>query len=376
MELRNDTDSFRRFIAAILPNVEARATCANRATTIGIWLERALTSEEADARERSLQRFALLTGDETVAILITLRALRAFAQAGFDRMPRRLSEDGTPSSDGPIHLERISIDLLPPNAIVTRIEGFDDRPWPDTDFTATITDSIVRVLRSVPCLNEQSSDLRGLQCDSSQDVDVDTADTALALFLGIVTLPFGIYFLEEFARAAGGGDGDGDGDSGAVGCALARLLQRPIQRPGRALIGSLLHIDFERANVTSAGFLFGGKLTPCQRFPRVTIDGPRSFAISTERASVSGIYRARTANTYGELSYRWTATHARVHSPTARTSEITFHVNAPETELTEAEVTLTVTDGDGAFAPVTSTVRINLTPISPGRPRTRPPRDT
>ncbi len=375
-DLVDAANAFRGLIAQILGNIEVRFRCVDGVVTIAIWLDSARTQREIQARERSLRQISQLDeeADEQVAMYITHRALQALARAEFDRMlgPHyRLADDGRKSADGPIHLERIIVDLEPPKKIITRVEGFDDRPWPDVDFTARITDEITTGTRMVPCTVGTLTEIEGLFCRSTDDVDVDPGDAALAATLGLLTFPFfgiGSVFLFQLLSAGGPDDVGAGEDEGGVGCALTRLVQQPIPRAEFAALG----INYLRASVTPNAVLLGGTLVSCRRTPRVTIEGPGSFTIPIERGSVAAVYRAETAETFGDLRFQWTATHARVHNPTGSSTRITFDLGGPvQNSVTESRITLTVTDGEGVLPAASKTVRIRLT-SAPPPPRPRP----
>ena len=92
-------------------------------------------------------------------------------------MPKRLDGDGNPDKNGSVHLTGFSVSFDSPDRVVTRVTGFDERPWPDVSFTVTATDTL-------------SADGVNLHCDSDLDLDVDTSWISfLAGFFSLVALP-------------------------------------------------------------------------------------------------------------------------------------------------------------------------------------------
>ena len=98
---------------------------------------------------------------ETLTFFINSALIRRQALDGWNAAPKRLNGSGAPDPDGPIHLTGFSVSFESPNRVVTRVDGFDERPWPDVDFRLTTTDTL---------------SLSGgqVQCTSEPDLDVDT----------------------------------------------------------------------------------------------------------------------------------------------------------------------------------------------------------
>src|SRR5262249_52885694 len=71
------------------------------------------------------------------ATLLEQQALRAFSVT-----PKQRSGNGAPSPFGPIHLTGLSVEFQGPDTVRTLISGYDDRPWPDVDFTLILDDVI------------------------------------------------------------------------------------------------------------------------------------------------------------------------------------------------------------------------------------------
>lgn len=380
-ELRSERDSIRDLVSPFFAGVDARAICVDGRESIGVWLDAHGGREENTARDRALRQLSLLRGNETFGTFVNARAVRRLGQAEFDRMPKRLDADGTPRADGSVHLERLSVGLLPPNQVITRIEGFDDRPWPDVDFTATVTDMIEVGQRSVTCGDEPES-IEGLVCTSTTDVDLDDADVAWAIILGLGTAPFGVglYFIGRLiAAAVEGAGGAGGSGEGGVGCGLVAIAQAPIPRRGRDLElnrGSKLVIEYSRREVTTGGLFFGGRWLLCFRHPSVGIAGPRSLSATLPRTSLTASFSAQISETFGPVHVRWEAENAFVHHPTATTTTITFDLEGRRrnSSVVESRITLHSHDADGPLPTGSIPVRIELheAPRSRGGARRQP----
>ena len=99
---------------------------------------------------------------------------------------------------------------------MTRIGGFDERPWPDVDFTVSITDTL-------------ALSAGGVRCDSVTTLDADTSwlNFLTGLFL-IVFPPLGAVFLVE-RIIVGSADAPQLGDG--PGCSAAALIFREVMIP-------------------------------------------------------------------------------------------------------------------------------------------------
>jgi hypothetical protein len=184
----------RGALAPAFPSVDVRSRADDTTVSIGVWLDAFATSDDDAARNRGLSLLALLMPGETLGVHISTRFIRQVAQDQFrspDTTPKRLNPRGLPDNNGPIHLERLAVRFNPPNQIITEVEGFDTRPWPDVDFTLAITDTIATAMRTVAC-GTGTAGVGILTCSSQSDVDIDDSEVVGAVLLGLASIPFGI----------------------------------------------------------------------------------------------------------------------------------------------------------------------------------------
>jgi hypothetical protein len=188
-----------------------------------------------------LARLDIIDTGETAAIFINSALIHRQALEDWNAVPKRRNGDGAPDPNGPVHLTGFSVSFESPNKVVTRVEGFDERPWPDVDFVLKATDTL---------------SLSGTQarCDSQRDLDVDTSwlNFLTGLFL-IVLPPLGIVFLVQGIIIAVTTDDAPDVNAGA-GCGVPTLIPKEI------LISDGQKVDFayRRLEVFPGGIVAGG----------------------------------------------------------------------------------------------------------------------
>ena len=166
-------------------DADVRYICLAGKGTIGIWLRPSVSTSDSAARDRGLQRVNLLRSGENFGFFENASLIRRSALDVWNSMPKRLSGNGTPDPNGPIHLTGFSVVFQAPDRVLTVVEGFDERPWPDVHFKLTITDTF-------------SVTGGEIHCESDRDLDVDTSwlNFLTGLFL-LVFPPLGIVFLVE-----------------------------------------------------------------------------------------------------------------------------------------------------------------------------------
>jgi len=270
--------------------------------------------------------------------------IRRKALEEWDKMPKRLDGDGKPDRNGSIHLTGFSVSFDSPDRVVTRITGFDERPWPDVSFTVTVTDTL-------------SADGVNLHCDSDLDVDTDTGWLSfLAAFFtfGLGSL-LGLFFLTELIIIASIDDPD---PQAGVGSAAASLFPREI------LISRGLKILFSytRIQVATTGIFAGGTLNVIPRSPEITINGPTVFAVQEGTPTVSKIYLAFTEDLRPPLRFDWGGDGLPNPRNSNRT-QISFTLpEAKAGDIVTRRVTVRVTDADNLIGVAERVVRIHVTP--------------
>jgi hypothetical protein len=227
------------------------------------------------ARDRGLQRLNLLQVGETVVFFINSSLIYRTAFDAWNQQPRRLNGDGNPDPNGPIHLTSFSVSFESPNRVVTRIGGFDERPWPDVDFTVAITDTL-------------ALSAGGVRCDSVTTLDADTSwlNFLTGLFL-IVFPPLGAVFLVERIIV---GAADAPELGAGPGCSAAAMIFGEIMIPR----GLKVVLSYRRLNVGTGGIFAGGSFAIVPRTPEVFLNGPTQISVPEGTSSVVRTYGVRT----------------------------------------------------------------------------------
>lgn len=322
---------------------DVRTACVNGSQRIGVWLRPAVSTSDNQARDRGLQRINVLGAGESLTFFINAAMIRRQANDAWNAQPKRLNGEGRPDPDGPIHLTGFSLQFQSPNRVVTRVDGFDERPWPDVDFHLSVTDT----------LSVSGSEV---QCSSQRDLDVDTGwlNFLTGLFL-LVLPPLGIVFLVERIIIASVDTPDGDE---GPGCAAAALIPREILIP----LGQKVVASYSRLEVSNGGIFAGGSFVVVPRAPEVTIVGPTQISIVEGTTSLTRSYSARTVDLRPPLRFAWSGDGTPTN-PSAGTTPIRFSLpNSGAGAVVTKRVAVRVTDADGLAATDESMVRVHFTP--------------
>jgi hypothetical protein len=260
---------------ALGSNADVRTACINNSQRIGVWLRPVVNNEDNQARNRGLERLNIIGSGEILAFFINSALIRRQAFDGWNTEPKRRNGDGDPDPNGPVHLTAFSVSFERPNKVVTRIDGFDERPWPDVDFRLTTTDT----------LSVASGQVR---CDSERDLDVDTSwlNFLTGLFL-LVLPPLGIVFLVQ--RIIVGSTDAPEVDAGAGGGVPAMIPQEILIPAGKKVVAS-----YTRLEVFPGAIVAGGFFDIVDRTPEVTITGPTLISVTEGAASVTRNYTLHT----------------------------------------------------------------------------------
>jgi hypothetical protein len=328
----------------IISDADVRIDCRANILTIAIWEASNGNPCELQARFRGLERLDLLEGNEAFGFMLKAGLLTVQAARGFALAPKRLSGNGTPRPGGPIHLTGLSVRFVPPNAVVTRVEGFDDRPLPDVPFTLTITDTI---------------DQRAIIEETTRDLDTHGAWKAVlsALFLGGVVLsplvlPVALWVIAGDLAAAFS-DHDSGGEAG-VGERALGLVPTEISLPG----GRKLTVFYSRSDVTLGGLFFGGAMVEVDRQPAASMAGPSSLVVAETAPGVGAVFRLAVADTFGTVSVKWQpVTGVTIERPTSRETRVVFTRTQTEGRFTRT-LRAKVSDQDGFVAELSKTVEI------------------
>ena len=148
------TDDLRQqAVAAVQSSVpsraDVRALCYGGTERIGIWLRPASNAFDNLARDLAMEKLEILQQGENLAYFMNAALIGSLAEASWNNQAKRLDGKSNPDPDGPIHLTTFSWSFKSSDQVVTKIGGYDERPWPDVDFTINIVDTL-RVIRNSP----------------------------------------------------------------------------------------------------------------------------------------------------------------------------------------------------------------------------------
>lgn len=325
-------------------DADIRYDCINGTGSIGAWMLPSGNAEVSAARDRGLSRLNLLNANETFAFFLNSAYVRRMFQNEWAARPKTLDGGGRPDTSGPIHLTGATIGFHSPDRIVVTVDGYDERPWPDVDFTYTATEVL-----SVS--NGQ------LQSDIDDDLDVDT--TWLNVLTGIfnvVFLPLGIVFAVQ-SIIIGSADASDLGDSGFEG--VAGIIPQAVMIDG----GQKIAMDYNRVAVSSGGVFAGGTYSLVARAPRAEISGPSQVTMAIAGGMVRRTYRIMTEDLRPPLQISWSSerdvSFSNRHSASPR---VTFTAVGQPGQVLTRRLSVSVHDADGLHADGELTVRISVQP--------------
>lgn len=319
-------------------------------TRIAIWLRTppVLTADVNQARERGVAQLDLVRKGEGFGFFLNVGLVRRIAFDAWLRAPKRLDAEGRPDANGPINLTAFALDFVAPNRVVMRVDGFDERPWPDVNFTVVTTDTI-------------TASAGTLVAETDTDLIVDR-DQHLALgFLlslaGIVG-PTPLFFLGAVFVVQGlivTLAPDPDLGQGAGARAL-ELVPKEIMIPD----GFKYIPYYTRGEVSGGGIFAGGVADRVQRTPTLTIQGERDIAIPEGASEITRTFQIIPEDLRPTLTVRWSADGA-VRAPTSAATAIRFAVgNAKPGEVLGRRVAVRVRDEDGLEADAHILVRLHV----------------
>jgi hypothetical protein len=328
-------DAVRTVVPA---GAEVRVACVNGTERIGAWLMAMAGRDDAAARSRGLSALSILGASETFAAKVGSAAILRNAYAQWNAAAKRLNGDGNPDPNGPVHLTGFTPRFTAPNTVSATITGFDERPWPDVDFTLATTDSL-------------SVGAGRVQCQSATSFDVDTSVlNVLTGVFGILVPPLGLVFGIEDIIVSG---------ADAPSTTRASLGGPAVQFfPGTILLplGLKATATYSRVGVDGSGITAGGSFSVSLRSPVASISGPRTLSAATGVSAV-GSYSAITNDMRPPLRYSWSAS-GSVSQPSAFGTRVTFGSGAKT-----GSVSVTVSDADSLSA--TSTISVSIRSVDP-----------
>jgi len=338
--------------------VDIYLSCVGSSERIGVWFS-AVPFDDLQSRANDVTLINLLAPGETFAMHIDANFIRRLVLSLWRKSPKRRGGDGAPDQNGPTHLTDFSYNIGAANRITTNIKGFDERPWPDADFTLNIADM----------LSTSGGRLR-IQSVQSLDVDWSILDllTLLSWLAGLslpTLLPLGAIFLSERIYIGSQDTPDVGGGVGQIigGLVPRRIVLPPFQLPGTSLIRYADFVpDYSRLEITGpAGVTIGGTYDLIERQPLVAIFGPTEifvYRVGSEPLSIVRDFRWSAGNMQPPVTATWT-TSGTIAEVSGNTATLSFEISDldPGQEF-DVWAAVEATDSTGRRAWQSQTVRI------------------
>ncbi len=277
---------------------------------------------------------------ETIAFAFSEDFLsrQAYARVG------RYDGEGNADPNGPVHIENAWVELSPPDTVITKATGFDERPVPDADFTLTFTEPLTLSLGQFDVQTKRSLDV-----DSTWQ---DILDVALS-FTGMPWSDLGLYQSIELHTAGPPKDKTG------VGAGIVDAFLHPtFAVPG----GTKIAVFYTHVEVTAQGIEVGGQITgQAARIPALAVSPFGGVAASiefsqTQTIAERGFGISGLQDLLPPLSLSW----AVDGEPAGNQPTLTVQFSAPAPGTATVEtVSLTVTDRDGLTAHAEIPVRLS-----------------
>jgi hypothetical protein len=326
-----------RVMADVTGAVDVRIGCAGDTCTIAIWMSPALGSLDSVDRDLGLESLRLLQSGENYAAFINGTLIKARAQDDFAKRPKRLDGDGNASDDGPVHLTGLNVDFQPPNCVITTIDGFDERPWPDVDFEITITETL-------------SASAGALQVTPVSALDTDTSWlSVLTAIMGVLTHSDSGLFAIGLA-IFGTQDVVVTGASAPTGIAgagsAAKNLPAEVMIPGKLKFV----MDYERVQVSSGGIFAGGSMALANRVPSIAISELGILETIGKEAPNTRTYYVQSVDMLAPETFAWTSDGV-LEDATAAEAVVRF-------SLPQHQLQVQVTDVDGFVRQASKTIHL------------------
>jgi hypothetical protein len=364
--------TLQELIATKFPDADVRTACVplqagGSANAIGIWTRPVLNGADHEARNRGIAQLDLISGSELVAILLNATFIRRFARELFAGEAHRLTPDGVPNPNGPIHLGDLDVVFdASLNAVRTVIPGFDERPWPDVSFTLTLLDQYPRA---------RPPDEPDIICDSATELDTDVGWIEFLTFAASLASLFNPWFLPAFAlfgyEVIKVATTEPPAETG-VGRGVLNLLPPdvPLEK------GDKLAFTYRQPEVGAGGLLVRGSYLQVPRAPSAEIFGIRRLAADATTGTASGDFRAVADDLRAPLAFTWGGD----GEPLVQGGEstvISFSTGgAPAGSVVKRQVTVHIVDADGLHADAGATVEIHVSDMNddtvPAVCRTKP----
>jgi hypothetical protein len=272
----------------------------------GVWVSPGSATEES--LQDGLAALDLFGDEPTLATAFALFLSGAYikrqTRVQWDAKGKRFNAKGKADENGSVHLTGLQVRIESPTdrdeilrvtgRVVSTLTGYDDRTFPDVNFTITIVDGLL--------VDENSTDGR-IECRTESDLDIHNdffyvATIASALLGGILG---GIMTLIFGAQAILTGERDLDREEGAAGCALAAGLPLQILIPKSFGIEKL-EFSYESVSTTQVGLFAGGRWNIAARTPAVSIVGPSLVQIRVTQTKTKQRFGISSIDLRGDRS--------------------------------------------------------------------------
>jgi hypothetical protein len=348
--------------SAVPAAADVRIQCFAHSDRLGIWMRPIAGADDDAARTTGLQSLDLLAQNENFAAFINSALIRSQAADAFSDVPKRLNGDGEPDSSGPVHLTGLHVTLEAPNRVITTVDGFDERPWPDVDFHIITTDTL-------------TASAGNLQIETNHKLDADTSWLnvltaifgALTVFVsGWFVLPTLVFLIQDIVIAGIDAPDTGAGAGSAIGVLPSEIM---IQR------GLKVVFSYERVEVSEGGIFAGGFFVLAQRSPSAIINGIMQLAVAISEDHTTGSagerYAVFSKDLRKPLSFAWAAD-GIVFPPNQQSTRVGFQVQDAEVgQVFQRSVSVQVTDVDGLSAKASDVVQLHI--VSDVDDGTQPP---
>jgi hypothetical protein len=313
---------------------DVRQGCFNGTQDFGVWTTVASTTDPSDssaARNRGVAAIHLVAANEGFAFHLESSAITRIVDFQWLLQPKTLNDSGQPDPSGNLHLTSYDIAYFDGSAPIVRtsFHGDYDGPFSDTGFTAYVDDELSLFYGTV-------------QCDSTLGVDVDTTiDSVLNAIFNIAEDP-----TTSFSQIVSSGPG----------CLFSSFLPIQILIPGTTTKEAF---TYTRVTADGTGLTAAGTRGVVPRQPSVTISGPAPLKVEVGDP-LAGEYHATTRDLRPPLSVTWSSVSAAPASGVDATVVWNIPSLDQDGESATRNLTVNVTDADGAHVQALRIVKIEV----------------
>jgi len=337
-------EELRKTIQTALPGADVRFASKDGFTRVGVWRQGTNYPEVQKLRDKGVEKINFPI-TSIIGVQADAPLLSKLVDEAWEKIPKRRTPEGWISKTGSVHLTSLVMQLLPPNKIVLKIEGFDDRTTPDTDFKLTNINTLSIVSGAI-------------RTEANNLISTDTsALNWLTGFFGFVFPPLSLWTLLQSVSA-----GSATAPSGATGN-LGDLLR--IFPAGMTMGDFNMTFLYDSVEVSTAGIrAVASNLSSVKRNPSVAITGSRKRIVKNTNPCAEFTLTAVPTDLLPRsspppLKVKWTAPGGSVVSPANLQTKITYELPTPA-QTTQKTVTVEVTDAQTTVS-ASATLTIEVT---------------